>query len=266
MLNNVIEAKNLTKVFNTKKGEFLAVKDASFEIEEHGFTSLVGPSGCGKSTIIRMLNGITPITDGTVTLFGKDYDCNVKVRGDVLKNMGFVFQSPNLLPWLTVRKNMELPLKVFKLKEEKYNKNVDELLRVIEMQEYADMYPGDLSGGMRQRVGVMRAMVHNPQVLFMDEPYGLLDDHMREQLDLETMSIWDRTGKTIVFITHNITEAVLISSKVIVMGTDPGRILTKIDIDLPRPRTLDMVNDPKFIEYEETIRDYIGRLDLSKIK
>lgn len=260
---NVLEVKNLTKVFDTKTGAFLAVQDVSFGLGENDFISLVGPSGCGKSTIIRMINGITPITDGSVTLFGQEYDKEVK--GEVIKKMGFIFQSPNLLPWLTVRKNLELPLQVFKLKDAKYQKNLEDLLEVFGLEECQDEYPSSLSGGMTQRAGVMRAMVHNPEILLMDEPYGALDEDMREQLDMETLAIWKRTGTSVIFITHNITESVLMSKRVLVMGTDPGRLLKEIEIDLPYPRSLDMIETEKFKEYERVIMELIGELDLAKI-
>lgn len=266
-INNIIETNALTKVFYTKSGPFLAVKDVSFQLERGGFTSLVGPSGCGKSTIIRLLNGITPITSGTVKIDGEEFSADKKVKGDTKRKMGFVFQSPNLLPWLTVRQNLELPLKIFKLhKQVEYKKNVDELLRIIGMEDYASAYPSDLSGGMRQRVGVMRAMVANPDILLMDEPFGALDDESRVTLDLETQDIWQRTGKSIIFITHNIAEAVLVSDKVIVMGTNPGRIIEKLNIDLPRPRTRETMDMPEFVGYVEQIRDSIGKIDLRKIK
>lgn len=266
MGQNVIEVNGLTKIFQTKNGPFLAVENASFYLEEKGFTSLVGPSGCGKSTIIRILDGITPITEGTVSFGSETYDKDRKIKGDILKRMGFIFQSPNLLPWLSVRQNLELPLKVYKLAGEEYERNVDDFLRIIGMEDSWDKYPSELSGGMRQRVGVMRAMVHNPDILFMDEPFGALDDQSREQMDLETQGIWERTGKSILFITHNITEAVLLSKRVIVMGTDPGHIVKEMEIDLPRPRTLEMIATDKFKSYEAKIRDYIGKIDLSKIK
>ncbi|MEA5003474.1 MAG: ABC transporter ATP-binding protein [Christensenella sp.] len=263
MSNNVIEVNNLTKIFNTKKGRFLALDNASFHLEEREFLALVGPSGCGKSTIIRMLDGIIPFSQGEINIFDKKFVKQVK--GDILKKMGFIFQSPNLLPWLTVRQNMELPLKVYKLSGEQYQENIRKLLKTIDMEDYENAYPSDLSGGMVQRVGVVRAMVHNPDILFMDEPFGALDDHSRETLDMETLQIWSETKKSIIFITHNITEAVLMASRVIVMGTDPGRILKEVKIDLPRPRRLEMIDTPKFSELEDEIRDLIGKLDLSKI-
>lgn len=259
----ILEGKGLTKVFGTKRGNFLAVKDVDFKLEEKDFISFVGPSGCGKSTIIRMLNGIIPITSGSVEAFGKTYEGSV--RGDVIKKMGFIFQSPNILPWLTVRKNLTLPLDILKLKGPEYKKNVDHLLESFGLKDFEHAYPSSLSGGMLQRLGVMRAMVHNPSILLMDEPYGALDEDTREQMDLETLSIWAEHDISVIFITHNITEAVLMSKRVIVMGTNPGRIVREIKIDLPYPRTLDVIETEKFRAYVDEIIGLIGHVDLSKI-
>jgi len=259
-----IQVEDLAKVFETKRGSIVAVQDLNFGIREKEFVSLVGPSGCGKSTIIRMLNGIVKPTKGKIIYSGVIYENGIKK--DMLKKLGFVFQSPNLLPWLTVRKNLELPLEIFKLKGRKWNDNIEKLLNVVGLSEYAETYPNELSGGMQQRIGVIRAMVHKPEVLFMDEPFGELDEITREQLDMETLFIWKETEKTIIFITHNVEEAILLSSRVIVMGTDPGRIIQEVEIDLPRPRTLDMLTSQRFIEYEERVTNLIGKIDLDKIK
>lgn len=259
-----IQVEDLAKVFETKRGSIVAVQDLNFGIREKEFVSLVGPSGCGKSTIIRMLNGIVKPTKGKIIYSGVIYENGIKK--DMLKKLGFIFQSPNLLPWLTVRKNLELPLEIFKLKGRKWNDNIEKLLNIVGLSEYAETYPNELSGGMQQRIGVIRAMVHKPEVLFMDEPFGELDEITREQLDMETLFIWKETEKTIIFITHNVEEAILLSSRVIVMGTDPGRIIQEVEIDLPRPRTLDMLTSQRFIEYEERVTNLIGKIDLDKIK
>jgi NitT/TauT family transport system ATP-binding protein len=259
-----IQAKNLTKIFKTKSKSIVAVKDVSFNIHKRELVSLIGPSGCGKSTIIRLVNGIIKPTSGSITLFGETF--NDGVDDLVKRKMGFIFQSPNLLPWLTVRQNLELPLKVFKLDGKDWYDNVDKLLDMVGMSECADLYPQELSGGMIQRIGVIRAMVHDPEILLMDEPFGSLDELNREKLDIEILKIWEDTGKTIIFITHNIEEAILISSRILVMGTDPGRIVEEVEINLPAKRTISLLSEPEFIAYEEKVTELIGDLELNKIK
>lgn len=243
-----------------------AVEKANIEIQDGDFVSLIGPSGCGKSTIIRMLDDITKPTSGEIYIDGEMIPKKKKISPEQIKKMGFVFQQPNLLPWMTVRQNVALPLRVFGLKGEKWEKNIDRLLEMVRLTKYANAYPVEISGGMVQKVGVIRAMVHDPEILLMDEPFGALDDMTREQLNIELLSIWRETKKTIIFITHNVEEAILVSSKAYVMGTNPGRIVSEVEIDLNRPRTLDMIREKKFIDYEEKLTALIGKVDLSKIK
>ena len=264
MPNYKIQMEGISKIFNIRTGPFTDVQNLTFGVEEKDLITLVGPSGCGKSTVIRMLNGIIVPTSGRITISGVDYDNGIS--GEILRKLGFVFQSHNLLPWLTVRRNLEIPLKIFKLKGEKWQNNIDALLEIVGLSDYAEAYPSELSGGMQQRIGVIRAMVYEPEILFMDEPFGALDETTREQLDLETLAIWEKTGKTIIFITHNVEEAVLMSSRVIVMGTDPGRIIEEVAIDLPRPRTLEMITSDQFTDYTEYVTGLIGEIDLNKIK
>ena len=259
-----IQVEKLTKVFKTKSGPITAVKNLDFGINNHELVSLLGPSGCGKSTVIRLLNGIITPTYGKITISGETFENGVK--GNVLRKMGFIFQSPNLLPWLTIRKNLELPLKIFGLDEKKWFNNIDRLLEMVGLKECAHLYPYELSGGMLQRIGVIRAMVHEPEILFMDEPFGSLDELNRERLDMETLKVWKETGKTIIFITHNVGEAILISSRIIVMGTDPGRIIDEVKINLPAERTVNLITEPEFIDYQEKIINLIGKVDLDRIK
>lgn len=259
-----IKLSHITKEFKVRKQKILAVNDVNFEVRDKEFVSLVGPSGCGKSTIIRMIDGIIPPSSGTVTIGKESY--TEKPPENVLRNLGFIFQSSNLLPWMTVRENLSLPLKIFKMTAKEDQRRVDELLSMVGLTKYADAYPVELSGGMQQRLGVIRAMVHDPEILLMDEPFGALDENLREQLDIETLRIWKETGKTIIFITHNVAEAVLMSDRVIVMGTNPGRIVAEVQIDLPRPRITDMIVSEQFVHLEEKVVNLIGELDLSNIK
>lgn len=261
-----IKFENVTKVFETRRQVIVAVKDYSMELQAGEFVSILGPSGCGKSTLIRMLDDIIKPTSGSIYIDGIEISNKKKMPSATLRKMGFIFQQPNLLPWYTVRQNVALPLKIFGLKGEQWGKRVDQLIEVVGMTKYADAYPVEISGGMTQRIGVIRAMVHDPEILLMDEPFGALDDLNREQLDMELLDIWRETKKTIIFITHNVEEAVLLSSRIYVMGTNPGRLISTVNIDLPRPRTLDMITQPDFIKYESDITNLIGEIDLSKIK
>jgi NitT/TauT family transport system ATP-binding protein len=240
------------------------VKDFSLKVNPGEFVTIVGPSGCGKSTVIRMLDGIITPTSGNILIDGEDFS-EKKVDRETLKKIGFIFQEPNLLPWLTVEQNVELPLKIMHMNTPENKVRVKELIDMVGMSKYASAYPVEVSGGMTQRVGVIRAMIHNPEILLMDEPFGALDSITREQLNLELLQIWKKTHKTIIFITHNVEEAVLLSSRVYVMATGPGRLTDVVDIDLPRPRTLDMITDKKFIAYTKQLTNLIGKIDLSKI-
>jgi NitT/TauT family transport system ATP-binding protein len=261
-----IRFNNVTKLYKTKRQIITAVKDVSFTVGEGDFISLIGPSGCGKSTIIRLLDDIIKPTEGDIYINGEEVPKKNKISPELIRKMGFIFQQPNLLPWLTVRENVALPLRVFGLKGEKWENNVDKLIAMVGLTEYSKAYPIEISGGMVQRVGVIRAMVHEPEILLMDEPFGALDEMTREQLNIELLDIWTKTKKTIIFITHDVEEAILLSSKVYVMGTNPGRIVADVDINLPRPRTLDMLTMKEFIDYEEKLTNLIGELDLRKIK
>lgn len=266
MQANKIKFENITKVFETRRQTTIAVKDFMMEMPAGEFISIIGPSGCGKSTLIRMLDGIIKPTSGSIYIDGVKVSNKKKMPNETLKRMGFIFQQANLLPWYTVRQNVALPLKIFGLKGEQWEKRVDQLIDMVGLTKYADAYPIEISGGMSQRAGVIRAMVHDPEILLMDEPFGSLDEMTREQLDMELLDIWKQTQKTVIFITHSVEEAILLSSRVYVMGTNPGRLVSIVDIDLPRPRSLSMITDPKFIEYESNLTNLIGEIDLSKIK
>ena len=242
-----IKFDHVTKVFETRSQTITAVKDYSMEIQAGEFISILGPSGCGKSTLIRMLDGIIDTTEGDILIDGvKVNHKGKKMPSSVLRKLGFIFQQPNILPWYTVRQNVALPLRVFGLKGPEWDSRVDELLEMVGLKEYAGAHPNEISGGMLQRAGVIRAMVHDPEILLMDEPFGALDEMTREQMNMEL--------------------AVLLSSRVYVMGTNPGRLVETVTLDLPRPRNLSMITQKKFIEYRQLLESYIGEIDLSKIK
>ena len=261
-----IEFRNITKIFETRSQTIVAVKDFSMQVEEGDFVSIIGPSGCGKSTLIRMLDGIIQPTEGELFIEGQALDTSKPLPQSTLRKMGFIFQSPNLLPWYTLRQNVALTNKIIGNIGPEAEAYVDELFELVGLSKFKNSYPVEVSGGALQRTGVIRAMAHKPEILLMDEPFGALDEMMREQLNMELLGIWKKLGITIIFITHNVEEAVLLSNSIYVMGTQPGRLLEKVDIELPRPRSLSMIADPKFAEYEHRLTSLIGKLELKNIK
>ena len=267
MEEKFITLEHVNKTFRTERSEIYALKDINMTFGKGEFVSIVGPSGCGKSTIIRIIDDIIKPTNGTITVDGYVYDNNKEISKEIIQKLGFIFQVPNLYPWLTIRENIMLPLKIHKLKGEQYEKKADDLLAYVGLQKYADSYPNEISGGMSQRIGVIRAMIHNPQILMMDEPFGALDEDTRETLNVELVKIWRDTGMTIIFITHNIEEAVLLSQRVYVMSSHPGQVKTELTIDFgEKERDLDLLSDPKFAQYCTQIEQLIGHLALDEIK
>jgi NitT/TauT family transport system ATP-binding protein len=259
--------RNINKKFYTKHSEIYALQNINMEFKKGEFVSIVGPSGCGKSTIIRLIDDLIKPTSGIITVDGVIYNNEKSISKDMVKKLGFIFQVPNLYPWLTIRENVSLPLKIYGLTDNMYKERVDDLLNYVGLAEYADSYPAEISGGMCQRVGVIRGMVHNPDILMMDEPFGALDEDTRENLDLELLQIWEKTETTIIFITHNIEEAVFLSQRVYVMSSHPGRIKSEIQIDFgKRRRNIDILSDRKFAEYCKDIEQMIGILQLDQIK
>jgi NitT/TauT family transport system ATP-binding protein len=261
-----IKLQELTKIFHTRFQTITAVQNVNMNFFAGDFVSIIGPSGCGKSTIIRMIDDIIKPSSGYIYIDGEDVTKYKRIPASIIRRIGFVFQQPNMLPWRTVRENIMLPLKIFGLRGKEYEDYTDELMEMAGLNPYRDGYPTEISSGAMQRAGVVRAMAHKPEILLMDEPFGSLDEMTREQLDMELLDIWKKMKQTIVFITHNVEEAVLLSNRVYVMGTNPGRIIGEITIDLPRPRMLDFITTDKFVAYCEDLTARIGHVDLKKIK
>ncbi len=256
----------ISKRFQSRRQTITAVEDVNMSVNTGEFVSIVGPSGCGKSTIIRMIDGIIRPSSGKITIGGNEIDSQTKITQEIVGKIGFTFQLPNLYPWMTIRENVALPLKIFGLRGSDWEDYVTYLLQTVKLEQYADKYPTEISGGMLQRAGVIRAMVYRPEILLMDEPFGALDEMTREELNLELLDIWADTGLTIIFITHNVQEAVLLSDRIYVMSTNPGKIISEVQIGLPRERTLEMTNEDQFIAYCDTITRKIGTVNLDKIK
>lgn len=228
-----------------------AVTGINLDIRRHEFVAVVGPSGCGKSTLLRMVSGLLMPTEGEVSVFGKQVS---GPRDDV----GIVFQKPTLLPWLTVRKNVLFPLRH---KYGRYSRadeeRADELLAMAGLEGFAGKRPDELSGGMQQRVGIVRALLLNPDILLMDEPFSALDAMTREQIGFDLLKIWEENPKTVLFITHSIAEAVLLADRVLVMSKRPGTVLEVLDVDIPRPRTAHTISEPRFGQLTERLRKHI---------
>ncbi len=251
---------SVSKVFDTFSGDrIVAIEDISFEIRSGEFIPILGPSGCGKSTLLRIIAGLLKPTGGVVSVGGSP------VEGPI-KGIGFVFQRPVLFDWYKVLANILAPVQLAGLKRKDYLDKAFELIRLVKLEGFEDKYPKELSGGMQQRVSIARALILDPEILIMDEPFGALDALTRDQLNLELLKIWSEKRKTILFVTHNIPEAVLLGDRVIVFSERPGRIKAILPIDLPRPRTIEVKKDKKFGELEVELYKLIAGSNDSEIK
>lgn len=238
-----VEVKNLTKRF----GDLLVLDDMSFNIHKGEFVCVVGPTGCGKSTFLNCLTRIHMPTEGDIYIDGVPADPR-------RHNISFVFQEPSALPWQTVEQNLAYGLKIKKVPQDEINRRVDQILDLMGLQESRKAYPGELSVSAEQRIIIGRSFAMQPDLLLMDEPYGQMDVKMRFYLEDEVVRLWKELGSTVIFITHNIEEAVYLAEKVLILTNKPAKIKEEVIIDLPRPRD---ITSPKFIEYRNYITDKI---------
>jgi NitT/TauT family transport system ATP-binding protein len=247
----VVELIGAAKTFGTQSAtaSTVALEAIDLTIRAGEFVSLIGPSGCGKSTLLRLIGDLIPATSGEVRVNGKP--AAQARRG---REYGIVFQAPVLMDWRTIDRNVELPLEISGVAQAERRARAAKMLELVELQDFGDRYPWQLSGGMQQRVAIARALAIDPALLLMDEPFGALDEMTRERLNLELMGIWRRTGTTIVFVTHSIPEAVFLSSRVVVMSARPGRVTRIVDIDLPHPRTADTRTLERYFELVTAVR------------
>lgn len=251
--DQLIELNEVSKRYFPKKSEpVTALSRINISIHKGEFVALVGPSGCGKTTLLKIMAGLMPDYDGTALLQGEQI---VKPSPDA----GMVFQSATLLPWLTIMQNVVVPVNLQHLDHAKYYKIAHELLAMVGLSGFEDKYPNELSGGMQQRAAICRALVHDPSVLLMDEPFGALDAMTRDTMNLELQRIWLETRKTAVLVTHSIAEAVFLADRVIVMTPRPGRVVDVVPIDLPRPRTMNDLNTGEAAQAIERIRDHFTK-------
>jgi NitT/TauT family transport system ATP-binding protein len=248
----VVSIEHVTKTF--ARGNVTALQEIELQLEAGEFVSLIGPSGCGKSTLLRVIGDLVEPTAGTVTVNGKTAR---QARSD--RDYGIVFQDAVLFDWRTVAKNIALPLEMLGWDRARRKERVGEMLELVELTGFADHHPWQLSGGMQQRVSIARALAFEPELLLMDEPFGALDEMTRERLNLELLSIWQQLRSTVVFVTHSISEAVFLSTRVVVMSPRPGRIAGIVPIDMPFPRTVDTREEPRFFELVTEVRELLRR-------
>ena len=245
---SVVSIAGLSKVFG--KGGVKALDDIGLEVEKGEFISLIGPSGCGKSTLLRIVGDIIEPSSGRVTVNGKPAR-RARLDGDY----GIVFQAPVLYDWRTVARNISLPLEMLGWDRARRARRVQEMLELVELTDFERHYPWQLSGGMQQRVSIARAFSFSPALLLMDEPFGALDEMTRERLNMELLRIWAEMESTVIFVTHSISEAVFLSTRVVVMSPRPGRITAVVPIDLPQPRTAETREEPRFFEHVTEVRE-----------
>jgi NitT/TauT family transport system ATP-binding protein len=243
---------DVAKHYRTRGGATLvAIEHYDLEVAEGQFVSVVGPSGCGKSTLLKLVAGLLRPSRGYVELRG------TRVTGPQ-PDVGMVFQSPVLLKWRTVLRNVLLPIQILRRSPTEYEPKARALLQLAGLAEFADHYPWELSGGMQQRVALCRALIHDPSLLLMDEPFGALDEMTREEMNDSLLHIWAATRKTVLFVTHSIAEAVYLSDRVVVVSARPSRVVADLPIALPRPRTPGMRFTAAFNEYVRDVRQHLG--------
>ena len=236
-----MQVRHVSKYYKTTTGSVHALEDINLEFTPGDFTCILGPSGCGKTTLLWGLSGLHELTSGEVTMNG------TPVRGP-RPEIGMIFQEANLLPWRNLQKNIEFPFEIKKIDPKPYRARIADLLDEVGLAGFETKFPRELSGGMQQRASIVRCLSYDPELILMDEPFGALDAFTRDEMNLLIQKIWMETGKTIIFVTHNVTEAIFLANKVVVLTPRPGRVAHIFDIDLPRPRTIEQTYTPEFIK------------------
>jgi NitT/TauT family transport system ATP-binding protein len=246
----VISASNLNLTFQTNDGPVHALRDVSLDIGKGDFVSFIGPSGCGKTTFLRVMAALETPTGGSVTVNGMTADEARRKRA-----YGYVFQAAGLYPWRTIAGNIRLPLEIMGFTRPEMKERVDKVLHLVDLEGFGEKYPWQLSGGMQQRASIARALAFDADILLMDEPFGALDEIVRDHLNEQLLALWKRTGKTICFVTHSIPEAVYLSTRIVVMSPRPGRITDVIESPLPAERPLDIRDTAQFLEIAHRVRE-----------
>ena len=248
MAGPVISARELGLVFQTADQPVTALSKVNLAVEDGDFVSFIGPSGCGKTTLLRVIADLEQATSGTITVNGMS-----PADARLARAYGYVFQAPALYPWRTVEQNVGLPLEIMKLDNaaDRIRRN----LELVNLNGFEKKFPWQLSGGMQQRVSIARALAFDPKLLLMDEPFGALDEIVRDKLNQQLLDLWARTKKTVVFVTHSIPEAVFLSTKIVVMSPRPGRIIDVIETNFPKDRSLDIRETPEFLAVAHRVRE-----------
>jgi NitT/TauT family transport system ATP-binding protein len=246
---NIICVDRAGKIFRGRRGAVTALEHVSLTIKANEFVCLLGPSGCGKSTLLGMIAGLIEPTSGEITLNGQPIKAAHRQH-----EVGLVFQDAVLLPWRTVAENVSLPLEVLKLSRDVRRARIENVLNLVRLNGFENRFPHELSGGMRQRLGIARALSFDPRVLLMDEPFGALDAITRDKMSIELLQIWEQRQKTVVFVTHSISEAVFLADRIAVMSARPGRIAALVENPLPRPRSFDIRDTSEFIALSRRLR------------
>src|SRR6266852_2333328 len=244
-----VEARRLSLVFETADGKVEALSNVDLQIEAGDFVSFIGPSGCGKTTLLRIIADLERPTEGTVLVNGVTPE-----QARLNRHYGYIFQAPALYPWRTIERNVMLPLEVMGVAREERRARAAHYLRLVNLSGFERKFPWQLAGGMQQRASIARALSFDPALRLMDEPFGALDEIVRDHLNEQLLRLWDKTGKTVLFVTHSIPEAVFLSSKIVVMSPRPGRIIDIIDCNFPRDRTLEIRETPEFLKIAQRVR------------
>ena len=249
-IHPVVEARGLDLTFQTNDGPVQALKDVNLTINKGDFVSFIGPSGCGKTTFLRVMAALETPTGGTITVNGMSPDEARRNRA-----YGYVFQAAGLYPWRTIAGNIKLPLEIMGFSKSEQEDRIQKVLQLVDLEGFGKKFPWQLSGGMQQRASIARALAFDAEILLMDEPFGALDEIVRDHLNEQLLALWARTEKTIGFVTHSIPEAVYLSTKIVVMSPRPGRITDVIESPLPKERPLDIRDTPQFLEIAHRVRE-----------
>jgi NitT/TauT family transport system ATP-binding protein len=244
-----VDIRNVSLTFETSDGKVDALSNVSLQVAKGEFVSFIGPSGCGKTTILRVIADLQQPTAGTLLVNGVSAE-----QARLERRYGYVFQAPALFPWRTIEKNLKLPLEIMGFSDSEQQQRAKRYMALVNLTGFERKFPWQLSGGMQQRVSIARALSFDPALLLMDEPFGALDEIVRDHLNEQLLQLWDKTGKTVLFVTHSIPEAVFLSSKIVVMSPRPGRIIDIIDCNFPRDRTLEIRETPEFLKIAQRVR------------